>query len=232
MAPSKYDNYVRSEWEMFVNDPRRARASLSAVEQVQVSRVLDVGCGAGQELLPFVTERRALGIGIDIAPEMGRVGRQMFASINGATRVKFLRARAEALPFPSASFDVVVCRLALPYMNNPRALGEMARVLRPGGVLLLKIHHALFYLGKYRKSVQTRTMKPAWYATRVLAAGILYHLSGTQVNHHLLKGETFQTKWMLRRELARAGLKIIGEMPDSNPRAPAFVIVKEGAKGG
>jgi ubiquinone/menaquinone biosynthesis C-methylase UbiE len=227
MSSSQYDTYVRSEWDMFVHDPKRACASLSAVEHVQVSRVLDVGCGAGQELLPFVTERQALGVGIDSAPETGRVGRQMFTSISRATRVQFLRARAEAVPLRSASFDVVVCRLALPYMNNRRALSEMARVLRPGGVLLLKIHHALFYLDKYRQSVRTRTLKPAWYATRVLIVGVLYHLSGIQVNSRLLREETFQTKWLLRRELTRTGLKIIGEMPDSKPRAPAFVIVKE-----
>ena len=49
-----------------------------------------------------------------------------------------LRGRIEALPFPEASFDVVVCVTVLCFTPDPRrAVGEMARVLRPGGRLVL-----------------------------------------------------------------------------------------------
>jgi ubiquinone/menaquinone biosynthesis C-methylase UbiE len=137
-----YDAYVRREWELFEGDGSRASASLEALGGARVERVLDVGCGAGQELLPFVQGRGAVGVGVDVAPETGRAGRELFDARAPSARVAFVRAAAEALPFAAGSFDVVVCRLALPYTDNARALSEMSRVLRAGGVLILKIHHA------------------------------------------------------------------------------------------
>jgi ubiquinone/menaquinone biosynthesis C-methylase UbiE len=48
------------------------------------------------------------------------------------------RGDAQSLPFPDARFDVVVCTNSFHYFRNPqRALGEMARVLRPNGRLVL-----------------------------------------------------------------------------------------------
>ena len=53
-----YDRYVRAEWELFARDPSRSVASRHAVLGLAVTRVLDLGCGAGQELLPFLAGRR------------------------------------------------------------------------------------------------------------------------------------------------------------------------------
>ncbi|HEU4593780.1 MAG TPA: class I SAM-dependent methyltransferase, partial [Pyrinomonadaceae bacterium] len=106
-----YNTYVRREWELFEGDGARARASLEAVDGGPMSRVLDVGCGAGQELLPFVLERGAVGVGVDASPEAGRAGRALFSARAPGARVAFVRAVAEALPFAPGSFDVVVCRL-------------------------------------------------------------------------------------------------------------------------
>jgi SAM-dependent methyltransferase len=112
---SDYDSYLRVEWDKFASNPARCRASLAAAHGMEVKHVLDVGCGAGQELLPFVTQKSAIGVGIDVASSVGRVGREMYAANAPSARVNFLRGTAELLPFPSDSFDVVICRLALPY---------------------------------------------------------------------------------------------------------------------
>src|ERR1044072_50061 len=146
-----YDSYVRTEWQMFVDDAGRGRESLEAVAGLSVRRVLDVGCGAGQELIPFATKLDAMCVGIDPASEVGITGRELFAAYAPNARVRFVRATAEALPFPENSFDVTICRLALPYTDNARCLGELARVLRPGGVLFLKFHHARYYARKFRE---------------------------------------------------------------------------------
>ncbi len=213
---SDYDDYVRLEWEMFAGDGARARASLDAVRGVvsDVRRVLDVGCGAGQELLPFVRDGAAVGVGVDAAPEAGMAGRALFAEHTPSARVAFARAAAEALPFAADSFDVVVCRLALPYTDNSRALSEMARVLRPGGALLLKTHHARYYLGEAAQSLVALKPLLVVHAARVLTSGLVYLVTGRQPRTRLTGGETFQTDGLLRRELDRYGLKIRGELPD------------------
>lgn len=220
---NEYVAYLNVEWELFKQDPARAQASLAASAQIEVSRVLDLGCGAGQELWPFV-QRGAFGVGTDLAPDAGLLGQELFAHEGLAGRVAFLRSTAEHLPFRPAAFDVLVCRLALPYTDNRLALQEMARVLRPGGILLLKIHHAWFYVDKLRRGLLSGSVPPMIHASRVLTAGVLYHLCGRQVRNWLVTNETFQSRWMLERELARHNLAIVREMPDSNPRTPSFVI--------
>ena len=65
------------------------------------------------------------------------------------------------------------------------------------------------------------------HAGRVLAVGAIYHLTGSQPDTRLIGNETFQTRWLLRRELSRRGFDIERERPDSNPRTPAFIISKE-----
>jgi ubiquinone/menaquinone biosynthesis C-methylase UbiE len=221
-----YDSYVRVEWDKFAGDPARSRASLEASVGMEVKRVLDVGCGAGQELLPFVTEKGALGFGMDIAPTVGRVGREMYAAHAPSARASFLRGRAEALPFPSGSFDVVICRLALPYTHNERAFAEVARVLRPGGKYLLKISGVRWYLLELRQALKSGKIMSMIHATRVLVAGSIYHLTRRQPRSRIPSPETFQSEWLLRRELRRHGLAIQGKTPDSNPLTPSFVIVK------
>lgn len=127
MTAFDYDQYVRAEWGLFSNNPMRAGASLAALKGRKVTCVLDVGCGAGQEMIPFVVELGAFGVGLDIAPKANRAGRELFAAHYPAARVAFIRSAAEVLPILSKSCDVVICRIALPYMDNQQALAEMAR---------------------------------------------------------------------------------------------------------
>ena len=226
MAAFDYDQYVRAEWGLFSRNPMRASASLAALKGRKVARVLDVGCGAGQEMTPFVVKLGAFGVGLDIKPEANRAGRELFAAHYPAARVVFIRAAAEVLPLPSQSCDVVICRIALPYMDNQHALAEMARVLCPGGLLLLKIHHALYYGRLLLRGAAAFDVRSMIYASRALAAGALYHATGRQPRTRLTVREVFQTRWLLRRELVHQGLSITGEMPDSTPQAPSFIISK------
>ena len=226
MTASSYNDYVLREWEKFVGDPSRARASLEATASMDVKRVLDVGCGAGQELLPFVKSGGAIGIGVDIAPQAGHVGRQKHATYSPEGRVQFMRGSAEDLSFPDATFDVVICRLALPYTHNARALAEASRVLRPGGRYLLKIHGVRWYLNLLKEAVKSKNLMSVIYASRVLIAGTIYHISRRQPRTRFPSTETFQSEWLLRRELKNLGLTIKSRMPNCNPLTPSFVIVK------
>jgi ubiquinone/menaquinone biosynthesis C-methylase UbiE len=219
-----YDRYVRAEWALAAADPSRQAAAREATDGVSVSRVLDIGCGAGQELRPFVSDPGCFGVGIDLSREVGVAGRDLFAREQPASRVAFVRAGAEQLPFAPSCFDAVICRLALPYMNNRQALSEMARVLRPNGALLLKFHHARYYGIKFRDGIMARDFKSSIHACRVLLAGCAYHITGTQPRNRLTGRETFQTLWLLRRELRRLGLNVRRILPDSVAAAPSLLI--------
>jgi SAM-dependent methyltransferase len=226
ISATEYDSYVRAEWQSYIAQPGRADASLAATKGLTVERVLDIGCGGGHELTPFVVKGSALGIGVDVVPDTGRVGRELFRTIAEGARIAFVRAAAESLPFQTGFFDVAICRLAIPYTENDRALSEMARVLRPGGVLLLKIHHANYYLRKFASGLRERDVRSAIHALRVLTSGMVYYATIRQPRTRLTGGETFQTLGLLRRKLLPLGMIIERELPDSNAATPSFVIRK------
>lgn len=102
-----------------------------------VGRTLEIAIGTGANL-PFYPASIGL-TGIDLAPEMLDRARVRAAGLG--RDVDLVVADAQELPFGAAVFDTVVCALALCSVPDvPRALGEMARVLRPGGSLLLLDH--------------------------------------------------------------------------------------------
>ena len=224
MPDNEYATYVLEEWNRFFADPKRLEDSLAALEGRAVRSALDIGCGAGQELTPFSTQG-AFVVGIDIAPEVGVAGRDLFRAWQPEARVAFARAGAEDLPFSTESFDVVICRVSLPYMDNDRALREMGRVLKAGGVLLLKIHHARYYLRKFMDGLRAGDVRSMIHSMRVFLNGSLYHFFGWQSLRKPVGRETFQTRKRLERAIAP--LHIAGELPDSNPLTPSFVIVKK-----
>jgi SAM-dependent methyltransferase len=226
----EFDSYLcvaRQGLIAAMNEPARFQPFLDTVADRKVERVLDVGCGVGQMLYPFVALRGAFGVGLDPTHQACRMGQDFYATHAPAARVKFIYGTAEALPFESASFDVVNCGLALPYMDNARAIEEIERVLRPGGILLLKIHHARYYLRDLWQGLMSGRLLSMVHAARVLTVGTIYHLTGRQTDTRLFGNETFQTKWLLRRELSRRGLNIERERLDTSPRTPAFVISKK-----
>ena len=227
-AATDYESYLEDEWLLFAGDHARQRLAREAVQGISVTSVLDVGCGGGQDLIPFASAG-ATCIGIDIAPESGRFARRLFAAHYPGVPVHFATSGAEQLPFSDASFDVVLCRVALPYTDNRQALREMARVLRPGGVLLLKTHHPKYYLRKALDGVSRRSPLFSIHALRVLLSGAIYQLSGHQPKGGLLLRETFQTEGLLSRELHPVGLSLGDELPDSNALTRSYRVTKRAA---
>jgi len=225
----EFDSYLRVARQDLVeamSEPARFQPLLETIAGLRVERVLDVGCGFGQMLYPFVALKGAFGVGLDPTYQACRMGHDFYATHVPSARVRFVYGKAESLPFESASFDVVNCGLALPYMDNARAIAEIGRVLRPGGILLLKVHHARYYLRDLWQGLLSRRLLMMVHAGRVLAVGGIYHLTESQTDTRLFGNETFQTRWLLRRELSRRGLNIDRERPDTSPWTPAFVISK------
>lgn len=97
--------------------------------------VLDAGCGVGSIALDVAT-KVAPGrvVGIDFDPGQIEAARQSAAEIK-LENAEFFTASVYQLPFDVASFDVVYSNAVLMYVREPvRALAEMRRVLRPGGL--------------------------------------------------------------------------------------------------
>ncbi len=97
--------------------------------------VLDIACGTGLVTFPAARSVGPRGrvLGTDISQGMIDEGARL-AGEAGATNVEFARMDAEVLEVPDRSFDAALCALGLMYVPDPdRALGEMLRVLRPGG---------------------------------------------------------------------------------------------------
>lgn len=103
-------------------------------------RVLDVACGTGALTLA-AAERAGPGgsvTGLDANPEMLAVARRKPAGI------EWVEGTAEALPMPDQSFDAVTSQFGMMFFDSPpAALGEMMRVLRPGGRLAVAVCDAL-----------------------------------------------------------------------------------------
>jgi ubiquinone/menaquinone biosynthesis C-methylase UbiE len=102
--------------------------------------VLDVGTGTAQ--IPIVLCRRhptAEVVGIDLAEEMLRVGRENVSRAGLAGRIRLERVDAKAMPYPSDRFGAVMSNSIVHHIPEPsRALSEMVRVARPGAVLFVR----------------------------------------------------------------------------------------------
>ena len=102
-------------------------------------RVLEVGIGTGRNLPYYPAD--ATITGIELSPAMLAGARTRAADLG--MEVDLRTGDAQALPFPDASFDTVLCALSLCTIPDPAAaIGQMHRVLVPGGRLLLVDHIA------------------------------------------------------------------------------------------
>lgn len=101
--------------------------------------VLDIGCGAGMDLLLAAKEVGPTGraIGVDMTTSMVERARAG-ARAAGLSNVEVRQGRAQALPVENSSVDVVISNGVLNLTEDKgAAFGEIARVLKPGGRLLL-----------------------------------------------------------------------------------------------
>jgi ubiquinone/menaquinone biosynthesis C-methylase UbiE len=106
----------------------------AAIPHLLGPRVLEVGMGTGNLQLDLARAGyRAWGV--DLSPQMLRHAAAKARRLS--TVFSACRARSQALPFPSASFDSVVSTFPTDYIADPATLREIRRVLRPGGRLVI-----------------------------------------------------------------------------------------------
>jgi demethylmenaquinone methyltransferase/2-methoxy-6-polyprenyl-1,4-benzoquinol methylase len=135
--PRAYDWFVSLA---LGGEGRLRRWLIDLAELKSGEHVLDVGCGTGTLLLSAAERVGPSGAvcGIDAATEMIAYARHKAASRGVALEV--VEGSAEKLPYPDSSFDVIFCTFVLHHLPEDMrggAIGEMRRVLRPGGRMVV-----------------------------------------------------------------------------------------------
>ncbi|MFC0408707.1 ArsR/SmtB family transcription factor [Roseomonas elaeocarpi] len=129
-----------ADWDELraLNLPAEAiEAALLRALPAHPGRLLDIGTGTGR-LLELVADRADSALGVDASRAMLALARARLAERGLAHRCAVRQADMYRLPLPDAAFDTVALQMVLHYAEDPAAvLAEAARVLRPGGLLLL-----------------------------------------------------------------------------------------------
>lgn len=163
-----YDRPLRL---FFIEEPP-VRRRLDALAR---GEVLDAACGTGRYAAHLAGRGHSV-VGVDQSPEMLELAR---AKLPGC---RFLDGELTDLPLEDASVDAAVCGLALVHVADlARAVGELARVVRPGGrIVLSDVHPFLVTLGWQaqfptdagRGYMRLHRHLPSDYATAALDAGL------------------------------------------------------------
>jgi len=133
--------YVFSRRGLWViNTPYRR--ILSAANITAQDRVLDLGCGIGNILIALAERTDFIhpAAGVDVSPDLIRIGEREIAKAGLRDRIGLEVAPATRLPFEDGAFDVVLTSHVLKHLDDEALLTsfrEVVRVLRPGGRFLL-----------------------------------------------------------------------------------------------
>jgi len=154
---------------------------------------VDVGCGWGREL----QELRLQGCqaaGVDIDLERARACRALGFPV--------VLAKGEQMPFRDGLADGVICRGALPYMNERLAIAECARLLKPGGKMEAYYHGLGYYVGHllFGDSMETRR----WAARAILNSWFYVVTAGR--SHRRFSTDVYQSHRRLARLYEANGL--------------------------
>jgi ubiquinone/menaquinone biosynthesis C-methylase UbiE len=159
---------------------------------------LDLGCGSGQDLIPWGVTASDDITGIDIENSRLSIAKTRFP--NRA----YVRAAGECLPFGNESFDRVISAVALPYMNIQKTLAGIHRILVPGGSLSLSLHAPSVTMAELLHNAIPKPI-PTVFRLYVMANGLFFHLTGQTVGLLADRTESFQTERGMRIALNRAG---------------------------
>ena len=169
----KYDDRGAYHWNLYAtHDPYRRRADaivafLASSLPAGDAPILDVGAGDGL-FSGLVARTGAHAVALDPEPRAVECAQQAIAGAGLTDRVACVQGNAERMPFPSASFRAVIMLDVIEHLRNPvRALGEVRRVLAPGGALLVvtpswkfgQRNDPVYHLDEYREDELTRQIR-------------------------------------------------------------------------
>ena len=122
---------------------------LIAFDGYRGKRVLEVGCGAGTDLVRFA-KGGAIVTGVDLSPSAIALARQNFAQ--QGLEADLREADGERLPFPDNSFDLVYAHGVVQYTaDDQRLVDECLRVLKPGELAVFQVYNRVSWLNALSK---------------------------------------------------------------------------------
>jgi SAM-dependent methyltransferase len=162
-------------------------------------RVADLGCGPGH-VAAWLAGRGATAVGVDLSAAMVAVGRRDFPG------VEFREGDLLDVPAADGEFDAAVALYSVIHLRPAelgRAFGEVRRVLRPGGLILVSFHigtevrHVTEWLG-HEVDVEFRFLDPADVTAEMEAAGLTVD-ARLERRHHPGEVETRRCYLLARR---------------------------------
>jgi SAM-dependent methyltransferase len=199
--------YHLAEFKIAVSpdDPRRLQPAL----QNDFASILDIGCGVGQGLLSLELNDHVFACGADIDEAALRHGKEL------APGIHFVCTEGERLPLRDLSFDFVMSRVALPYMHIPKALAEIARVIKPGGKIWFSLHPWSTAYDGLIQGIRSISLKNTLYRLYVIVNGGSFHFIGRQFRFPLNRRrcESFQTVVGMSRAMTKAGFVEVSVKP-------------------
>ncbi len=132
-----YFRRVATEWDVLRRGYFTEAVRKAAIQRAGLApgmAVADIGCGTGY-LAEALAPRVARVYAVDASPEMLAVAERNLAAFANVT---YLVAAGDQIPLPAGSLDAVLANMYLHHCPDPAlAIREMARLLRPGGVLVV-----------------------------------------------------------------------------------------------
>jgi ubiquinone/menaquinone biosynthesis C-methylase UbiE len=134
-------------------DRKFARICALVREHLPCEAFLDAGCGDGRYLAALADRLPARRAGCDLSERILETARLRVDA-------DFRRGNLEALPFGDAEFDLVLCSQVIEHvLDADRAVRELARVLQPGGTLVISTDNARNYVTKTINAPRTAAVR-------------------------------------------------------------------------
>ncbi len=192
------------------------------------TKVLDMGCGTGRFTIPLAVSGARM-TGLDLTSAM--LDQARAKAEDAQVRIEFHQGDMAALPFPDNSFDVVTSMLALmhiPLPDRQSVFSEVARVLKPGGRMLLCVKNGVFermfsgdrfaevditdVANKELVFTETRAgeeLRAPWFSFTPDELTLLFARAGMSLTH--LKGNSPISVWLAEQALADKGIRSVVE---------------------